>query len=214
MKNTKRWIAMLLALCLMLGMAACSTTNGDTPAETPTASENGNASTDNNTGSGDAATSEVTTYHILGQQGAATGDWNGFWLFRRVSEDVGVKFDVTMVSIEGLQEKKNLGLATGEYPDFYFAGILTEDDIANYGAQGIFLPLEDYINEENTPNMVKAFEKYPGSEGIPVLSRRPHLQPDRHERRSRCGQQIPRMDQCGLGREAQRSRPHHARRVP
>ena len=104
MKNTKRWIAMLLALCLMLGMAACSTTNGDTPAETPAASENGNASTDNNTGSdntgsGDAATGEVTTYHILGQQGAATGDWNGFWLFRRVSEDVGVKFDVTMVSI-------------------------------------------------------------------------------------------------------------------
>lgn len=166
MKNTKRWIAMLLALCLMLGMAACSTTNGDTPAEIPAASENGNASTDNNTGSDNtgsdnAATGEVTTYHILGQQGAATGDWNGYWLFRRISEDVGVKFDVTMVSIEGLQEKKNLGLATGEYPDFYFAGILTEDDIANYGAQGIFLPLEDYINEENTPNMVKAFEKYP-----------------------------------------------------
>lgn len=158
MKRMKKWIAAGLAAALTLSLAACgnnaSTGSGAAGTDSP-------ASTTKEDSSENKAPQEGNTYNLIGQQGAATGDWNDFWLFDKISEDLGMKFNITMVSIEGLQEKKNIGLASGEYPDFYFAGILTEDDIANYAAQGVFLPLEDYINEETTPNMMKAFEKYP-----------------------------------------------------
>lgn len=130
---------------------------GDNAADSPQDSS-GSTGQESQDTSGQGGTGN--TYRLMGQQSAVSGDWNNYWLFDKISEDLGMNFEITMVSIEGLQEKKNIGLASGEYPDFYLAGILTEDDISNYAAQGTFIALEDYINEEYTPNLVAAYEKY------------------------------------------------------
>lgn len=156
-----------LAGSMILSLSACGK---DTPPVTTNPGGDSTASAGSTNSSESTAATEKTTqketksgntYKLMGQQGATSGDWNNYWLFDKISEDLGMDFDITMVSTEGLAEKKNIGLASGEYPDFYLAGILTEDDIANYAAQGVFIPLEDYINEENTPNIMAAFEKYP-----------------------------------------------------
>ena len=37
--------------------------------------------------------------------------------------------------------------------------------MVKYGAEGILIPLEDYITEENTPNLYKIFQDYPEYKG-------------------------------------------------
>lgn len=143
--KTKKLIALGLITCLSVSMTACG----------------GKATKGSKTADAKQTNSKVHTYSVMGQQSASSGDWNDYWLFDKIEKDLKMKFKITMVSTEGQQEKKNIGLASGEYPDFYLGGMLTEDDIANYSAQGIFLPLEKYINEKYTPNLVKAFKEYP-----------------------------------------------------
>ncbi|MBE7032265.1 MAG: hypothetical protein E7401_04805 [Ruminococcaceae bacterium] len=39
-------------------------------------------------------------------------------------------------------------------------------DVAKYAAQGILLPMEDYITEENTPNIWRMFREQPTIKAI------------------------------------------------
>ncbi len=158
MKKVSAFFALLMVAALLVSLVACGTSDASSAAP-----QGSSAQTSSAASTGDAQTPAPTgnTYTLMAQQGAVTGDWNDYWLFQKINEDTGLQFDITMVSLEGLQEKKNLSLATGDYPDFFLAGILTAEDIANYSAQGVFIPLEDYINEEYTPNLMAAFEKYP-----------------------------------------------------
>lgn len=55
--------------------------------------------------------------------------------------------------------QKNLSLASGDYPDIYFAGMSTSE-ILTYADAGVFIPLEDLI-AEHAPNIQKMFDTYP-----------------------------------------------------
>jgi len=48
---------------------------------------------------------------------------------------------------QGARESANLHIATGEYPDIIINSGLTPIDEMNYGSQGIFIPLNDLIEE-------------------------------------------------------------------
>lgn len=160
MKKLKKAVALGLASVTAVSVMACQAPAKENSQSQESQEETAKVTSGEET-AGKEENKEVNTYTLMGQQGATSGDWNNYWIFDKIEEDLGMKFDITMVSTEGLQEKKNLALASGEYPDFFLAGILTEEDIATYSAQGVFIPLEDYINEEYTPNLVAAFEKYP-----------------------------------------------------
>ena len=108
-------------------------------------------------------TQEIRHYSLMASVSADQGNWDDYWFFEYVEANLGIHFDITQVSDASFEEKKNLALATNALPDL-FTGGLTDIDIATYGSQGIFVPLEDYITEENTPVIKAWFDVIDGYE--------------------------------------------------
>ncbi|MET3655607.1 extracellular solute-binding protein [Sporosarcina psychrophila] len=87
-------------------------------------------------------------------------DWDSLMLWEEYEKMSNVEVNWTTVQIEGLAEKRNLMLAAGDYPDFYFASALSKTDLIKYGEQGVFISLNDYI-DEYAPNFKQLLDKYP-----------------------------------------------------
>ncbi len=104
-----------------------------------------------------AAEEEIKTYTLMISANADTPAWEDYWFAGYLEEQLGVRFEATQVSQEGFAEKVNLAFATQQLPDLLLGG-LTNEEIATYGAQGLILPLEDYLTWENTPTIMAWFE--------------------------------------------------------
>ncbi|GIP40531.1 sugar ABC transporter permease [Paenibacillus sp. J31TS4] len=72
--------------------------------------------------------------------------------------NMNVKFE--LVPFETLTEKRNLTLASGDYPDAFYTARLGANDLAKYGSQGVFIPLNTLI-DQYAPNLKKLMEQYP-----------------------------------------------------
>lgn len=70
------------------------------------------------------------------------------------------------VEIEWVDGDIQMIMASGDYPDVIMKSSFQNQDIAKYAAQGILLPMEDYITEENTPNIWKMFHEHPTTKAI------------------------------------------------
>ncbi|TDQ42919.1 carbohydrate ABC transporter substrate-binding protein (CUT1 family) [Aureibacillus halotolerans] len=64
------------------------------------------------------------------------------------------------VPFEGLSEKVNLTLASQDYPDAFYSARLNSKDLTTYGKQGVFIPLNDLL-EEYAPNFSKLLDENP-----------------------------------------------------
>lgn len=73
--------------------------------------------------------------------------------------NIDIQFDSVLSA--DLVEKRNLVLASGEYPDMFFKSGLAQTDLNEYGSQGIFIPLEDYI-KEYAPNLTAKLDEMDG----------------------------------------------------
>ncbi|WP_078393555.1 extracellular solute-binding protein [Shouchella patagoniensis] len=71
-----------------------------------------------------------------------------------------IKVDFQLNAFDGLSERRNLVLTSGDYPDAFYSARLSSSDLATYGEQGILIPLDDMI-EEFAPNFHAALEKHP-----------------------------------------------------
>lgn len=73
-----------------------------------------------------------------------------------------IHLDMIVVPQAVAKEKKQLLLASGDYPEIFLSGDFTNEDILVYGAkQGIFIPLNDLI-EKYGVNVKRAEEDIPG----------------------------------------------------
>lgn len=89
-----------------------------------------------------------------------TPDWNNVLVFNQYKKMTNIDVKWKMVSKDGLKEKTNLMLNSGDYPDAFHSAAFTAQDIAKYGEQGIFIPLNDLI-DKYAPNLKKILEAYP-----------------------------------------------------
>ncbi|ETT86224.1 extracellular solute-binding protein [Viridibacillus sp. FSL R5-0477] len=87
-------------------------------------------------------------------------DWSKLMLWEEYEKMTNVEVNWETVSTEVLSEKRNLKLAAGDYPEFYFASAFPKTDLIKYGRQGVFLPLNDYI-DKYAPNFKKILDEYP-----------------------------------------------------
>ncbi|WP_078393559.1 extracellular solute-binding protein [Shouchella patagoniensis] len=71
-----------------------------------------------------------------------------------------INVDFNEVPFDGLEEKVNLTLASGEYPDAFYSAGINSQQLTEYGAQGVFIKLDELI-EEYAPNLTKLMEEYP-----------------------------------------------------
>ncbi len=131
----KKLITLLLALALLLTLSAAPVSFAD-------------------------GAEEPTTITLYAQTDANDGPWAEMYMFQKMQNMFNIQFDITEISSTLWEEKVSVAFATDEYPDMFLNG-LTDTDIQNYGAQGIFIDLKDYITEEATPNLYALYRDYP-----------------------------------------------------
>ncbi|AJK90141.1 MULTISPECIES: extracellular solute-binding protein [Lysinibacillus] len=93
----------------------------------------------------------------------ASQDWNQLMLWEEYEKMSNIHMNWTTVQTEVLADKKNLLLASGNYPEIFFASAFSKTDLIKYGQQGVFLPLNEYI-DQYAPNFKKLLEEYPSVE--------------------------------------------------
>ena len=83
----------------------------------------------------------------------ATNDFTKF-----LEEKTGIKMSFLTGSRDDWEDKLNLMLQSGDYPDIIFG---VQPNIARFGIkEGIFIPLDDYLTKENVPNYLKMMENF------------------------------------------------------
>lgn len=140
-KMNKKLTAGSLAVVMALSMTACGGSKKDETAETDT---------------------NQTNFKIFAEVSALSPDNSEKPLVKQMNENMGVTIEWNCVSGDTLTEKKNLILNAGDnLPDALMSAGMSDNELITGGANGLLLPLEDYINEENTPNLMKLIEKRP-----------------------------------------------------
>lgn len=87
-------------------------------------------------------------------------DWNKLMLWKEYEKMTNVHINWETVPTDALAEKRNLMLASGDYPDLLFGAAVPKSDLIKYGQQGVFLPLNDLI-DKYAPNLKKIMEENP-----------------------------------------------------
>lgn len=140
-KNLKKLTAMGLTAAMLLGLTACGNSGGSNEPQIDTS---------------------VTNFKIFAGISALSPDNSEKPIVQQLNEAMGVTIDWECVTGDTLNEKKNLILgAGGDLPDAMMSAGLSDSELIEYGARGTFIPLEDYINEETMPNLMKVIEKRP-----------------------------------------------------
>lgn len=91
---------------------------------------------------------------------ASQGDYSEILVWKEYEKMTGIKIEWEQVPSSSITEKRNLALASGEYPDIFFRASVPAKEIVKYGEQGIFLKLNDLINKYG-PNFKKVMETMP-----------------------------------------------------
>ncbi len=149
-KTLTTTLSILLASSLVL--AACSTQKG---------SESASDKTTDSTKKTEA--SKPVNIKIFAQAGADSDMANNS--FSKLAEDkFNIKFQWQTVANDGAKEKRQISLASGDYPDLYmlipWVDKFSQIDILRYAKEGVVLPLDDLINKY-APNIKAALDKYP-----------------------------------------------------
>src|SRR5690625_4571220 len=97
---------------------------------------------------------------FAGQHPATNEDWNDVLIFNEYEDMTNIDIDWKMVPTEGLEEQRNLALGGGQLPDAFHTASIPLNDLRKYGEQGVFIPLNDLI-EQYAPNFQKVLEEYP-----------------------------------------------------
>lgn len=160
MKKWKALTSITLSVVMATGLAACGSDGKN----------NGAAGGTDGKGAAEASNFNPTGFPIVKQpinltfftgKSATNGsNWEEILVWKEYAKktNVNVKFD--LIPFESLTEKRNLVLAGGDYPDVFYSARLTAADLTKYGAQGVFIPLNDLINK-HAPNIKKLMDQYP-----------------------------------------------------
>lgn len=170
--KAKKFVMILFSLVMAAVFAACSgggapsASNGSDSAG-PGAAESG--------GEHASANGEETSYvnmdgfPIVNETiqlrflapGTPTPDWNDVLVFNEYENMTNMDIQWEMVAGDALAERRHLILSSGDYPDAFHSAGFTVSDLINYGQiQGIFIPLNDLI-DQYAPNFKKLLDENP-----------------------------------------------------
>lgn len=149
-KKVSKAVSMLLVSAMTLGMTACGSTQ-ETGAES--------SRTQESTPAGD---SSETEFNIFAGISALSPDNSEKPVIQQMNDNMGVTINWNCIAGDTLTEKKNLVLNAGtDMPDAFMGASLTDYEIITNGNNGIFIPLESYINEETMPNLSNVIKERP-----------------------------------------------------
>ncbi|WP_408637872.1 type 2 periplasmic-binding domain-containing protein [Paenibacillus tianjinensis] len=153
----KKKLLSLLSLVMVftIVISGCSSNNKN--------GTNNAASTGNGTEAtqgADAKPVEVSVFAV--QESGIDIPTNKFTQF--AADKFNIKFDWEINPSDGAKEKRQISLASGDYPDAYlltaYIDEFSQADVLKYGKQGVLIPLNDLI-DQYAPNIKKAMEESP-----------------------------------------------------
>lgn len=95
---------------------------------------------------------------VMNSVNPMNGNFNEMSMIKEINDKTNVIFTFEQIPSASWSEKKNLVLASGDLPDVFFGGGISDTDIATYSKQGFFLPLEDLI-DKYAPNIKKFLDE-------------------------------------------------------
>ena len=102
---------------------------------------------------------DVITITVSGANSGTT-DWNDTNMVAEIEKRLGIKLECTSFEADIWSTQFTLMLASEELPDIVINPGITLSEVSNYGAQGYFLDMSEYI-EKYAPNIQAAMEKFP-----------------------------------------------------
>jgi putative aldouronate transport system substrate-binding protein len=79
---------------------------------------------------------------------------------KTLESKLNIQFKFEVAPSAGANDRKQLLLASGDYPDIFLSGNLTQAEQLKYGKQGVLIPLNDLIAQYGS-NIKAAFKKKP-----------------------------------------------------
>ena len=106
---------------------------------------------------------EQVTLTVMGREAHLASEptnWNALTVPQMFEDLTNVHIEWQVVPGNAVQQKKNLAFASGDLPDLFYPGIISQADEVKYGGLGLLIPLNDLI-EEWAPNVAKLLELVP-----------------------------------------------------
>lgn len=161
MKIRKQLFLLFMATLLILSACNSSETSQSDDANVVDDTESEREVPENFNETGMPIVNEPITLHFMtGKEPTTADDYNEVTVWKTYQEMTNIEINWEMMPKEGLEEKRNLALASGSLPDVFYTGYMPNDDLVKYGEQGVFLRLNDLI-EEHMPNLTALLEEYP-----------------------------------------------------
>lgn len=167
----KRVLALLLSACMVISIAGCSSGKTETGAD----SKGGEGSASASSEAADASGPEgfnATGMPIMNEkitlkvwiEGGADIDWEQNRFVKQIEEKSNIKMEIISTPLSDALQKRNLMLASGDYPDLILTDwptVFTKSDVMQYGVkEGVLLPITDFIDKYGN-NMKRIFDENP-----------------------------------------------------
>lgn len=154
----RKLIALLLACGMIMGMIGCGSEEKESTEEKGTTEEKDSDEKEN----GEDEDSEESTGVTFPLEEAIEIDvfacvgndpyyLEDTWIMQWMEEQTNVKLNITNVSFDELEEKRNVMINSDDYPDVFLKAGLGTEDIYELGQEGILVDLTDMI-EKYAPN--------------------------------------------------------------
>jgi len=86
---------------------------------------------------------------------------NTNWFTKYAEQQFKMKIQWQIAAASDTATKQSLLLASGNYPAMFWSGSFSNAQVLKYGHQGVFVPLNKYI-QQYAPNVEKAMREFPG----------------------------------------------------
>lgn len=110
---------------------------------------------------------EKVTLKMVAGQTKGTVDFDEIETFKKLEERTNIHIEWDLIP-SGFTERKSLILNSGDLPDAFFgtsSGGITDEEAVSYGSQGVFLPMENLI-QDYAPYIKGIFDKLPNAKRV------------------------------------------------
>ncbi|MFS0868697.1 extracellular solute-binding protein [Paenibacillus xylanilyticus] len=153
----KKWGSLSLSLVIAASLMAGCSSGADKTADKASTPEA--ASSLNETGM-PIVNEKITLDFFTGKWNGNSSNYDDVFVWKKYQELSNIDVNFNLVPFESLTEKRNLALAGGDYPDVFYSARVGSAELTRYGPQGIFIPLNDLI-DQYAPNFKKLMEENP-----------------------------------------------------
>ncbi|MFC4811108.1 ABC transporter substrate-binding protein [Paenibacillus sp. GCM10023250] len=140
------WVSLMVVVIMSLALAGCGGGGSE------------NAGDASGTAAPEGTAAKPVTIGFFAPQGKAPLEDNDYTKYIEQKFNVAIKWD--LAPTDALVDRRQLLLASGDYPEVFLEGKFTNADLLTYGKQGVLIPLNDLI-DKYAPNLKAMMDKKP-----------------------------------------------------